>query len=121
MNDSHNWSVDRIAASNLLVALGIKADDEQVSRVAAHFAQHRVAAYQWIAERIQGNALQQLESASMRLFRRHDDSWVAGFEAAEQVVMGIEPNQLIDVPFGDAPSKGRVLRSMVREVRERRT
>lgn len=116
-NDSKPWSVDRLAADNLAVNLGVKFGDGDLSLIAEHFARHRLEAYEWAAERVRSSLIAKLESASHELFQQRRAEWIDGFIFAEQLLLAIEPNELTGIPAGQARTKGQVLRTMVRRAK----
>lgn len=118
MGELRFWEIDRLAASNLLARLQIEVTPAIVEEVATEFARHRKDVEQWVAERVQSQIVSELEERSMRDFGRMDESWNSGFSAAEELIATLMPNELLDQPYGKAPSKGEVLRSMVREARK---
>lgn len=118
MDDSTIWSVDRLAANNLLLNLGLKLGEEQAEQVAAHFARHRLSAYTWAGEKMHDHVMEELETASMRRsFRESSEDWAEGYRYAEEVVMTLSPDTLVDVESGQGRTKGQLLRAMVREAR----
>lgn len=119
MDHATHWSVDRLAASNLLAQLKLEASDDLVDLVTRHFAEHRRNLVGWAAERTQSAIIERMESAATSLFTYHDEDWVRGFSQAEEVVLTIEPKALLDLEPGPPRSQGQILRSMVREARRR--
>lgn len=118
MGELRFWEIDRLAASNLLARLEIEVTPAIVEEVAMEFARHRQDVERWVAERVQSQIVSKLEERSIRDFGRMDESWNSGFSAAEELIATLMPNDLLDQPYGKAPSKGEVLRSMVREARK---
>lgn len=119
MNDSSVWSVDRIAAANLKMALGLALNEDQMERIAAHFSRHRTSAYQWAAERAQSHIVKALEAESMGAGPRYRDGWTDGYMRAEQVVMRMTRQDLIGIDTRESRTTGQVLRAMVRQARRR--
>lgn len=117
MSESDIWSVDRIAANNLGVSLGVTFNKDQIERIADHFALHRLRAAQWAAERTHANIVQVLETESLRLAQQHDEEWSQGFMRAEQAVMTIATGDLLGVERHEPKSKGQILRAMVRQAK----
>lgn len=117
MTESKVWSVDRIAAGNLLLSLGLKLDPDDESLIAEHFARHRRDAQEWGAERARDQIMRKLETASLELCHRSSDDWSQGFQRAEQMVMTMTPNELTGAEVGKARSKGQVLRALVRHAK----
>jgi hypothetical protein len=117
MDQTSLWTVDKLAATKLLAALGLDITDEQIDRVARHFAQHRQDLTSWAAERAQSSIVRTLETASPDMFVRESDQWASGFRFAEQLVMTANPQELLDLGPERPLSKGRILRSMVRQAR----
>jgi len=117
MTESDLWSVDRIAAGNLLLSLGLKLDPGDESLIAEHFARHRRDAQEWAAERTRDRIMRKLETASLELCPRSSDDWSQGFQRAEQMVMTMTPNELTGAEVGKPRSKGQVLRALVRHAK----
>lgn len=117
MNHPGTWSVDRLAAANLFTILNIDATDHQIEIAATHFAEHREDAYHWSAERIRARVIDQLETSGSELFMRKPEAWGEGFRAAQEELMTLLPSELIDLPKSPPPSRGRILRSMLRQRR----
>lgn len=117
MSELDIWSVDRIAANNLVVNLGMAFEPEQIERIADHFALHRLRAAQWAAERTHSNIVQMLEQEAMPLAQHHDEEWTQGYMRAEQVVMTIATGELLGVERHEPKSKGQILRAMVRQAK----
>lgn len=120
MTESHIWSVDRIAAANLLKNLAIEATEEQMERVAGHFARHRRAANEWTAERVHNAVLEGLERDSVELLHRSSDAWADGFHRAEQLVIAMDPQELLGIGQPPERSRGQFLRAMARGARRQR-
>lgn len=118
MGELRFWEIDRLAAGKLLARLEIEATPAIVEEVAMEFARHRQDVERWVAERVQSQIVSKLEERSIRDFGRMDENWNSGFSAAEELIATLMPNDLLDQPYGKAPSKGEVLRSMVREARK---
>jgi len=117
MAESQIWSVDRIAAANLMNDLGVDATADRIEQVARHFARQRRAACQWAAERVHGTILEGLERESLGLLLDHDDQWADGFHRAEQMVMTMIPEELLGAEPRPERTKGQFLRTMVRNAR----
>jgi hypothetical protein len=117
MKHPTHWSVDRLAASNLLAQLKIDATDDLIDLVTRHFSEHRRDLVAWAAERTQSAIGQQIESAAASLFAHHDESWIRGFNQAEEIIFTLDPKSLMDIDPGPPRSKGQILRSMVRQAR----
>lgn len=117
MSESDIWSVDRIAASNLVVNLGMAFKPEQIERIANHFALHRQNSAKWVAERVHSNIVKALEEEAIRLSQRHGDEWSQGYMRAEQVMMTLPINAMMDIERHEPKSKGQILRAMVRQAK----
>jgi len=117
MTESYIWSVDSIAAGNLLLSLGLKLCPEQELMIAEHFARHRRDAHEWAAERARDRIVSKLETASLELGPRSSDDWSQGFQRAEQTVLTMTPDDLVGAEVGKARSKGQVLRALVRRAK----
>lgn len=117
MTESELWSVDRIAAGNLLLSLGLKLDPSDELLIAGHFARHRRDAQEWTAERVRERIGGRLETASFELCSHNSEDWAQGFLRAEQAVMTMTPVDLIGTEVGKAPSRGQVLRALVRRAK----
>lgn len=117
MSESDIWSIDRIAANNLGLSLGLTFKPEQIECIADHFALHRLRAAQWAAERTHSNIVHELEQESMRLAQQHDEQWTQGYMRAEQVVMTMPAGELLGIDRREPKSKGQILRAMVRQAK----
>jgi hypothetical protein len=112
-----SWAVDELAASKLLAELNIEPTEEQRSCVARHFAQHRRDLSRWVAEQAQSKMIERLEAISGQSFGRESDQWAQGYCYAEQKILTMSPEELLDLEADQARSKGQILRSMIRQAR----
>lgn len=119
MDHATHWSVDRLAASNLLAQLKLDASDDLIDLVTRHFADHRRNLVSWAAERTQSAIFEAMETASPSFFAQHEEAWAGGFRQAEEIVRTLEPETLLKLDPGPPRSKGQFLRSMVRQARQR--
>ncbi len=117
METATHWSVDRLAASNLLAQLQMDATEELIDQVARHFAEHRRSLVDWVAERTHSAIYEAMEAAAADLFADHSEEWVRGFNQAEQIIITTHPRNLLDMDPGRPRSKGQILRSMIRQAR----
>jgi hypothetical protein len=118
MNESNIWSIDRIAANNLAIHLGLELGADQMERMAGHFADHRIGAGKWAVEKAQARIVERLEAATMEHGRHHGEAWMDGFMKAEQIVLTLSPREIAELDPGPPLSKGRLLRQMMRRARE---
>ena len=118
MDEPNMWSVDRIAASNLLTDLQLEASTANLERVERHFARHRQTAMECAAKRAQSSIIEQVETASRRYFPQHNEDWAAGFCCAEQQIATIGAREMLQIETGKAQSKGQILRYLVRHARK---
>jgi hypothetical protein len=118
MDESNVWSMDRLAAANLLADLRLEPNDANLERVERHFAQHRLTAMEWAAKRAQSSIIARVEAASARYFPHHGEEWAAGFCCAEQQIATVGSVEMLQIDTGKAASKGQILRRMVRQARE---
>lgn len=119
MGDSAAWSIDRLAANNLLASLRLEAAAETVDAVAEHFAKHRRDSIEWAANRVHSSIVRRLESAVPDQFARHGEGWADGYRFAEQQIATCIPEQLLELPSDTVRTKGQVLRAMMRQARSR--
>ncbi|HJT38713.1 MAG TPA: hypothetical protein VJ762_00115 [Sphingobium sp.] len=117
MTDSDSWSVDRLAANNLLAHLGLEATADTLERVERHFAQHRRTAMEWATQRVHATIIDRFEAASQDYFLHHSEEWTEGFRFAEQQVAGMTARDLLQTDPGQPQSKGQILRHLVRHAR----
>jgi hypothetical protein len=117
MSDSDFWSVDQLAARQLLADLSVEVTDDAIGIVATHFARNRRSSYTWAAERVHANLLRKLEADSARYFQRKSEEWTEGFCSAEQQLMTTNPAELLGTEVVRPRSKGQILRAMMREAR----
>lgn len=119
MDNATQWSVDRLAAGKLALQLKLEASDALIEAIARHFAAHRRSMIEWAAERVQDNMVRALEEASTDSFIHRSEDWARGFQHAEELVIGTSPRELLELEPDQARSKGQILRSMVRQARQR--
>ena len=118
MDHATHWSVDRLAASNLLAQMKLDASDELIDLVTRHFAEHRRNLVSWAAERTQTAIVEAIEAASTSQFAYRDEAWVRGYHHAEEIVFTLQPEALLELDPGPPRSKGQFLRAMVRRTRQ---
>lgn len=119
MGDSSAWSMDRLAAQNLLARLNVEATPGNLELAAEHFARHRDNAIGWAAERAHSRVVRELESVGTMHFGDRCEEWAEGFRFAEHRVATMMPEELLDLVPHRTRSKGQILRSMVRQARNR--
>ncbi|MBO9576813.1 MAG: hypothetical protein J7494_13850 [Sphingobium sp.] len=119
MDQTTHWSVDRLAAGNLVAQLELEATDDLIDLVTRHFAEHRRNLIGWAAERTQSAILEKMETAATSLFAHHDEDWARGFSQAEEVVFTMEPKAVLNLEPSPPRSQGQILRSMIRQARQR--
>jgi hypothetical protein len=119
MDNAISWAVDELAASTLFAALGLDPTEERLAIVAGHFARHRENVASWAAERAQANIAQTLEDASRDIFARESEDWTSGFRNAEQTIVTMSAEELLAVERTAPLSKGRILRTMMKQARNR--
>lgn len=108
------WEVDRLAAAELIAALG-GASNGDLPRIAAEaFARHRIQSHQWAAKRVHQSAVEALEAGASREFDRRDAVWTDGYRYAEHCLGACSPATLLGTAVGPVVSKGQALRRMVR-------
>lgn len=118
MGDSTFWSVDQLAARNLLASLKMEATDANLELAAQHFARHRQGCIEWAAERVHSNIVRSLEGASTMYFERKSGEWTDGFRSAEHHVATLTPDNLLELAPQRTRTTGQVLRAMVRHARQ---
>jgi len=118
MDHATHWSVDQLAASNLLAQLKLDASDELTDLITRHFAAHRRSLVSWAAERTQSTIIEAMEAAAPTLFAHRDEAWIRGFNQAEEIIATLQPKALLDLDPGVPRSKGQYLRSMIRQSRQ---
>lgn len=119
MSDSNGWAIDRLAANTLFARLKLAATAEMIDMAAAQFAEHRRNSIGWAAERAHSSMVQRLEAASMEHGAMRADEWRDGFCYAEQQVMTMMPEELLELGPDRTRTKGQVLRTLVRQARNR--
>jgi hypothetical protein len=96
MVDSRNWSVDRLAAQNLLASLRIDSTGTLLEVAAGHLARHREASQLWAVERAHSGIIRKLETASSTSFDRRSEQWTEGYRSAEALVVTMLPKDLLE-------------------------
>jgi hypothetical protein len=119
MAESNFWSMDRLAATNLLASLKLEASAETLDMVAEHFARHRQSSIGWAAERAHSHMTRRLEAASTTYFAERSEEWADGFRFAEQQIATTMPEELLELGPDRMRTKGQVLRALVRQARQR--
>jgi hypothetical protein len=117
MHDTRTWTVDQLAARKLLADLNIEATADLLVCAARHFAEHRQDLSSWAAERAQASMVQRLEDVSRQSFGRESDQWAQGYCYAEQKILTMSPEELLNLGPDQQRSKGQILRSMIRQAR----
>ena len=120
MDDSGIWNVDLTAARGLLAALNLEATDDALKTAAGHFSAHRRSSYTWAADRVHSKTVDNLETVSRQEFAHRDGQWTDGFRFAEQCVLELMPEELLELGEERTQSKGQILRSMVRKAKRDR-
>lgn len=118
MTDSEVWSVDRLAARNLFARLKMEATPDALALAERQFAEHRATTMEWTAERARAIILASLEEASQSHFPHQVEQWCAGYRRAEQQVSAVQVHQMMQLSRGKPPTKGQILRQMVRRARK---
>jgi len=118
MDDSSVWSMDRLAAANLLTELRLESSEANLEHAERHFARHRMTAMEWAAKRVQSSMIARVEAASARYFPHHSEEWAAGFCCAEQQIATVGSAEMLQIDAGKAATKGEILRRMVRRARD---
>jgi len=124
MNDSDIWTVDRLAAQNLLADLKmadlkLETTTGILEQLADHFARHRQSAHGWAAGQAHSTAIRMLETASMEYSARKSEEWRSGYRCAEEQLFTTTPEELLDLGPERTRSKGQILRTLVRRAKNR--
>ena len=117
MDESEIWSVDRLAASNLLARLQLEATPDTLAQAERQLAEHRRTAMEWAAERAHASMVTALEDASQRYFPDRREDWCAGYRCAEQQAAAMTVPAMLRLTQGKAATKGQILRRLVRRAR----
>ena len=107
--------VDELAGHNLLIALGVERSDRNVEIATQHMRLHREGAQTFHLEQTQASLWHRLEDAYLQHSRLQEGDRAEGYFAAEQEVMNWFDEQGDDVEGAHPASKGRILRTMVRQ------
>ncbi|MDE2596551.1 MAG: hypothetical protein KGL44_06720 [Sphingomonadales bacterium] len=119
MPESQPWEIDRVAAAQMLTALGI-ADTPEAARIAAgQLARHREKAMRWAVERARDRLVQDLERGAVDHYPRENEAWARGYGCAEMQVASVSADDLLDITQGAPRSPGQVLRGMIRAAKGR--
>jgi hypothetical protein len=114
-----SMTVDELAGRNLLLALGLDADESHLALAADHMRAHRMDAQRFDAAKVREELLAHLERAFLERVHPDDGAWSAGYAAAEREALNwaADREQMKRPP---APkSTGAHLRSMIRTARQR--
>lgn len=118
MTESQIWSVDRLAASDLIARLRLEATSDTIALVERQFAEHRCTSLEWAAERARASMVATLEEGSQRYFPDHDERWCDGYRRAEQQVAAMTVQEMLRLNQSKPASKGQILRRLVRRARQ---
>jgi len=119
MAENGVWEVDRLAAAELLASIKAACAEDWPSIVMQALSRHRSESQRWAAKRVQESAIQSLEEEASREFERRDAIWTDGYRFAEQVLNACSPDELLGTATRPPPSKGQVLRNLVRLARKK--
>lgn len=111
--------IDDVAAHNLLIALGIKLTASNLAAVASHFKAHRESAERHQMQQAEESMLQHLEAVFMENDNLQKGDRASGYAAAQQEAMNWFFDKAVQHTEVPRASKGRLLRSMVRERKQR--
>jgi hypothetical protein len=117
MDIPSHWTVDQLAASNLLAALNVEATTERLELATRHIARHRQDQIGWAAERMHMRLIDMLEKISTQSFARESEEFTHGFRYAEQHIMTLNPQELLEIAPERPRTQGQILRAMVRQAR----
>lgn len=120
MDDSRIWNVDLLAARGLLAELKLEATEDALKKVAGHLSAHRRSSYTWAAKRVHSNAVETLEDVSKAEFAHRDGKWADGFRFAEQCILELMPETLLELSEERTQTKGQILRTLVRKAKRER-
>lgn len=118
--DRRMIGVDDVAAHNLLIALGVTATANNLAATARHFKAHRESAERHQMQQAEESMLQHLEAAFMENDKLQEGERASGYAAAQQEAMNWFFDNAANHSEAPRASKGRLLRSMVRERKQRR-
>jgi hypothetical protein len=118
MSSLKTWMVDETAASVLGIELGLDLNTEQLRIIAKHMAEHRITAFEWAAVRIPTSILSRLHKARLQEYERRDAGWSDGNMAAQETILTMTSEDLLDIPAPVKTSKGHILRTMIRQARK---
>jgi hypothetical protein len=117
MSDSNIWSVDRLAAKNLLANLKLENATEITELVTEHFARHRRYSMGWAAERAHAFFSRKLQATPPSYIARDNEEWMDGFRFAEQQILTTVPEEMLELGPTQTRTKGQILRGLVRQAR----
>lgn len=117
MGDAHYWEVDRMAAAELLAMLREYPEADWGVIAAEAIAKTRRQSYEWAAQRVRQSALGVLEREAAETFQHKDATWTDGFRHAEKCLLATSSTELLGVTTRPAPTKGQVLRALLRSAR----
>ena len=116
--DTTHWTVDQLAACNLLAALGVEATPEQLALTTSHISRHRQDQIGWAAERVHSRLVDMLEKVSTESFVHESEDFTQGFRYAEQQILTLDPRQLLELASERPRPQAQILRAMVRQARQ---
>lgn len=117
MGDARYWEIDRVAAAELLATLREAPEADWGEIAAEAIAKTRRQSYDWAAKRVRQTALGVLEREAADAFQHKDAIWTDGFRHAEKCLLATSPSDLLGVTTRPAPTKGQILRTLLRSAR----
>jgi len=111
-------AVDRLTASRIIAALGVKTSDAHVEAVARQLSEHREDGETWGAKQARDRVSQAIANHLLNRSHHHSEEWCDGLREAEMLVSTLTQDDILNVDQGHAPSRGTILRSMIRNARK---
>ena len=111
-------AVDRLSASRILSSLGLEPSEEQVSSVAQHLAEHRENGERWGAKQARDKLGQAITDHLLNRSHHRNEDWCDGLREAEMLTSTLTVDDVLEVDRGHAPSRGTILRSLIRNAKK---
>ena len=111
-------AVDRLSASRIIIALGLEPNEEQLESVARHLSEHRENGENWGSKQARDKVSQAIANHLLNRSHHHSEEWCDGLREAEMLVSTLTQDDILEVDNGHAPSRGTILRSMIRNARK---
>jgi len=112
------WETDQLAARKLLANLRLDPDDANLQIAAEAFSLQRELICEWNSKIVGRDAVEALETESIRSFQDRAEIWNDGFRSAQQCLRKHFAQQIFKTNAVKILTKGQILRNMIRNAKQ---